>query len=172
MSRHRLVHRCPAVSTAAKTAARVTRSGSTSSITIMALFPPDSSNDLPSRLATAVPTFSPMLHDPVAEISGTRRSLMSNSPTVRLGPAARLKTPSNPLPAMTRSAIFVTATAVIGAWLEGFQMTGSPQTAAINAFQLHTVTGKLKAVITPTGHSGCHCSYILWSGRSEAMVRP
>ena len=36
-----------------------------------------------------------------------------------------------------------------------------PQIAARNAFQLHTATGKLNAVITPTIPNGCHCSYIL-----------
>ena len=28
------------------------------------------------------------------------------------------------------------------------------------------------AVMTPTTPSGCHCSYIRWSGRSECIVRP
>ncbi len=73
---------------------------------------------------------------------------------------------------MTWSAMRVTATAVSGVWLDGFQIIVSPQTAAISAFQLHTATGKLKAVMTPTGPSGCHCSYIRWPGRSEAMVSP
>jgi len=39
-------------------------------------------------------------------------------------------------------------------------MTGSPAIAARNAFQDQTATGKLNAVITPTGPRGCHCSYI------------
>ena len=30
--------------------------------------------------------------------------------------------------------------------------------AARKAFQAQTATGKLKAVMTPTGPSGCHCS--------------
>ena len=35
-----------------------------------------------------------------------------------------------------------------------------------------TATGKLKAVITPTTPSGCHCSYIRCAGRSECIVLP
>ena len=41
---------------------------------------------------------------------------------------------------------------------QGFQTVVSPQMAAMAAFQLHTATGKLNAVITPVGPSGCHCS--------------
>ena len=43
---------------------------------------------------------------------------------------------------------------------DGFQIVVLPQIAAINAFQAHTATGKLKADITPIAPSGCHCSYI------------
>ena len=53
-----------------------------------------------------------------------------------------------------------TASAVSGVFSEGFQMTGLPQTSASAAFQDHTATGKLNAVITPTGPSGSHCSII------------
>ena len=41
--------------------------------------------------------------------------------------------------------------AVSGVGSAGFQTTGSPQTAAIAAFHDHTATGKLNAVMTPTG---------------------
>ena len=41
---------------------------------------------------------------------------------------------------------------------EGYQSTGSPQVSASAAFQLHTATGKLNALITATGPSGCHVS--------------
>ena len=58
--------------------------------------------------------------------------------------------------------IVCTAMAVSGVWGDGFQITESPQTAAIMAFQAQTATGKLKAVMTPTGPSGCHCSYMRW----------
>ena len=40
------------------------------------------------------------------------------------------------------------------------------------AFQPHTATGKLNAVITATGPSGCHDSIIRWSGLSLWMTRP
>ena len=40
------------------------------------------------------------------------------------------------------------------------------------AFHAHTATGKLNAVITPTGPSGCHCSVSRWPGRSLAIVLP
>ena len=40
---------------------------------------------------------------------------------------------------------------------DGFQITESPQTSASAVFQLQTATGKLNAVMTPTGPSGCHC---------------
>ena len=66
----------------------------------------------------------------------------------------------------------VTAMAVSGVLLDGFQTMVSPQAAAIMAFQAHTATGKLNEVMTPIGPSGCHCSYIRWRGRSEAIVRP
>ena len=55
---------------------------------------------------------------------------------------------------------------------DGFQTTASPQTRASAVFHDHTATGKLKALITPTTPSGCHCSIIRWPGRSEAIVRP
>jgi hypothetical protein len=60
----------------------------------------------------------------------------------------------------TFSAIFVTATPHRGTLLDGFHNVESPHTAAKAEFQLHTATGKLKAVITPTTPSGCHCSNI------------
>ena len=148
------------------------RSRSASSITIIALLPPSSSRDRPKRLATAVPTFSPMLQDPVAEMSGSLRSLIIVSPTSRPLPAARLNTPSNPVRLISSAAMLVTATAVSGVWLDGFQMFVSPHTAAMKEFQLHTATGKLNDVMMPIGPSGCHCSYMRWRGRSDAIVKP
>ncbi len=62
--------------------------------------------------------------------------------------------------------------AVSGVLSDGFQITQSPQTAAIKAFQDHTATGKLNAEITPTTPSGCHCSYMRCSGRSLAHGEP
>ena len=55
---------------------------------------------------------------------------------------------------------------------DGFQTTGSPHASASAEFQLHTATGKLKAVMTPIGPSGCQVSNILCPGRSDAIVRP
>ena len=54
--------------------------------------------------------------------------------------------------------------AVSGVSDDGRQSTQSPHTAAIMAFHAHTATGKLKALITPTMPSGCHCSYMRWPG--------
>jgi hypothetical protein len=83
-----------------------------------------------------------------------------------------VKTPSQPWRASTVLQMFWTAMAVSGVSDDGFQMVQSPQTAAMSAFQLHTATGKLKAEMTPTTPSGCHCSYMRCSGRSECMERP
>ena len=59
----------------------------------------------------------------------------------------------------------LTAMAVNGVFSLGFQITGSPHTKASAAFHAHTATGKLNALITSTGPSGCHCSIIRWFGR-------
>jgi hypothetical protein len=84
----------------------------------------------------------------------------------------RLNTPSIEFRCITRLAMFCTAIAVSGVFDDGFQIIVSPQTAAIAAFQAHTATGKLKAVTIPIGPSGCHCSYIRCSARSECMLSP
>ena len=52
----------------------------------------------------------------------------------------------------------LTAIAVSGVFSEAFQTVASPQTAARAAFHDQTATGKLKALITATTPSGCHCS--------------
>ena len=57
--------------------------------------------------------------------------------------------------------------AVSGVFSEGFQTVASPQTAASAAFHDQTATGKLKAEMTPTTPSGCHCSIRRWFGRSD-----
>ena len=167
-----MVHLCPAVPTAENKVALTARSRSASSITITALFPPNSRIDRPMRWATAGPTMRPMLQDPVAEIRGRRVSWFIRSPTVAPSPTTRLKTPSKPLPSMTCWAMRVTAMAVRGVRSDGFHTTVSPHTAARAEFHDQTATGKLNAEITPTGPSGCQCSYIRWLGRSEAMVAP
>ena len=166
------VQRWPVVPAAANNAPRTASSISASSITTMALLPPSSSSDLPSRCATFVPTCLPIRTDPVAEMSGSRLSLTIASPTGSTSPMARLNTPSNPDPSITVWQMFCTATAVSGVVGEGFQIIVSPHTAARNAFQDHTATGKLNALMIPTGPSGCHCSYMRWRGRSDAIVNP
>jgi hypothetical protein len=69
-------------------------------------------------------------------------------------------------------AMRVTAMAVSGVSSDGFHTTVSPQTAAMSAFHAQTATGKLNAEMTPTGPSGCHCSNMRWSGRSECIAFP
>src|SRR3990167_11544061 len=64
------------------------------------------------------------------------------------------------------------ASAHKGTLEEGFHTTTSPQMAARKAFHAHTAIGKLKAVITPTMPSECHCSYIRCFFRSECIVFP
>ena len=64
------------------------------------------------------------------------------------------------------------ASAVTGVLSDGFHSTGSPHTMPSAKFHDQTATGKLNALITPTGPKGCQVSIILWPGRSDAMVRP
>src|SRR5881397_3052254 len=98
-----------------------------------------------------------MAQEPVAEMSGTRRSLANGSPTVATSPVSSVKIAgSTPVSRQTLSARRVTAMAQSGVLLEGFQTTASPQTEAKALFQDQTATGKLKAVMTPTTPSGCH----------------
>ncbi len=68
--------------------------------------------------------------------------------------------PGTPCFCSTGAMTFCTAMAHSGALEEGFQMELSPHTVAIMAFQAHTATGKLKALMMPTMPRGCHCSYI------------
>ena len=68
--------------------------------------------------------------------------------------------------------ILCTATPHNGVFGDGFQILMLPQTAAMQAFQANTATGKLNAVIVPTTPSGCHCSYMRCCGRSECIVLP
>ena len=75
-------------------------------------------------------------------------------------PTQREKTPGKPFASATSCAMICVARAVKGASGEGFQSVESPQTAATAAFHAQTATGKLNAVMTPTGPSGCHCSNI------------
>jgi hypothetical protein len=58
-----------------------------------------------------------------------------------------------------------TASAVSAVSSVGFQITLLPHTTASAAFQLHTATGKLNALITAAGPSGCHVLH-------HAVARP
>ena len=90
------------------------------------------------------------------------------SPTVRPGPTTRLKTPCDAVIAPSRDwRCAARRSRSAASARDGFHTTGSPHTAASAAFHAHTATGKLNAVITPTGPSGCHCSHIRWPGRSD-----
>ena len=126
----------------------------------MALLPPSSNKLLPKRPPTVCPTILPIRVDPVAEIKGTRSSLVINSPTVK-SPFIKLKIPSGKLFSLSTCAIsFWQAIALNGVFSDGFHTHTSPQTAASILFQLQTATGKLKAEMIPTIPIGCHCSYM------------
>ena len=115
----------------------------------------------------------PICVEPVAETSGIRGS--SASWTARSAPPMTSSaSPSGTPPkrSAARSNSDMHASAVSGVRSDGFQITGSPQTKASAAFQLQTATGKLKALITATGPSGCHVSVSRWPGRSDAIERP
>ena len=117
------------------------------------------------------------LRDARARPRGPSRSIRSPRPArcadrrpeprrrrARPGPAA----PARPAHRRSRAArggpAAITASAHSGVFSLGFQITGLPQTSASAAFHAHTATGKLKALITSTGPSGCHCSIIRWFG--------
>ena len=57
-------------------------------------------------------------------------------------------------------------------FLRRFPDRGIAANGGERAFHAQTATGKLKAVMTPTSPSGCHCSIMRCFGRSDAMVRP
>jgi hypothetical protein len=113
-----------------------------------------------------------MRTEPVAETKGIRRSATSDSPTSASDPIASPSTPSHPFFARTSAQILCVAIAVSEALSEGFQITVSPHTSASIAFHAQTALGKLNAVTTATGPSGCHCSYMRCRARSECMLRP
>ncbi len=101
----------------------------------------------------------PMTVEPVAETSGRRGS--SASWRARSAPPITISSrPSgaSPKAAAARRRSAWQASAVSGVRSLGFHTTGSPQTSASAEFQLHTATGKLNALMTPTGPSGCQVS--------------
>ena len=113
-----------------------------------------------------------MATEPVADTSLMRGSAAIGLPTACRSPMARLKIGGASFASRTCWAMRVTASAVSGVLADGFQIIESPQAAATKAFHAHTATGKLNAVTMPTGPSGCHCSYIRCSARSECIDRP
>ena len=172
--RRRLVQRCPAVPTALKTTARTARSRSALGRHDHArCCLPARAADGPSRSAMIGASALPMVVEPVAEISGRRGSAAS----WRARPAAPTTTSSRPSGASPKRAAARRnsawqARAVSGVRSLGFQTTGSPHTSASAAFQLQTATGKLNALMTPIGPSGCQVSSMRCPGRSETIVRP
>ena len=110
---------------------------------------------------------------PVALTNGTNAWSASCSPTGRRPiSSCEIAAGAPGVSAITSLISRCSASAVSGVFSEGFHSTVSPQTSARAAFQAHTAIGKLNAVITPTGPSGCQRSFRWWPGRSEAMVRP
>ena len=87
------MHRCPAVPTAPKTAPGTTTFRSALGAMIIALFPPNSNNALPSLAPTKAPTLFPIRVEPVAEIKGTRESFAINLP-ISASPITNDETPS------------------------------------------------------------------------------
>ena len=115
--------------------------------TTAALFPPSSSNTRPNRCATRGPTCRPIRTEPVAVTSATRGSSTSRSPTSRPPMITRHTAGGAPTSSAARWTSAWQASAVSGVSSEGFHTTVSPHTSAIAAFQDHTATGKLNAVI-------------------------
>ena len=159
-SRRVLVQRCPAVPTAPKVMAGMASFKSADLSTIMALLPPSSSSERPMRLATCTPTCLPTSQEPVKDTRLTRGSSTNFFASSLVASLNIRKTGGKPLPSSASLTIFCTATEHRGTLGDGFQIEALPAMAAINAFQLHTATGKLKAEIMPTTPSGCHCSYM------------
>ena len=145
-----VVHRCPAVPMAPKTAALTASDKSAFSVIIIALFPPNSKRHFPNRFPTATATFLPIAVEPVAEIKETRVSFVMISPKVP-SPIIKLEIPSGKLFFLkTLATIFWQAMAHNGVFSDGFQIHTFPHTQAKAVFQLQTATGKLNADIIPT----------------------
>ncbi len=146
------MQRWPAVPTAPNSTARSARSRSASSVTRMPLLPPSSSMVRPRRSATTVPIERPIVVEPVAEISGKRRSA-EHRRAHRVAVADGEREDRRRVVGLEHllGDAWSPRRAQSGACSEGFQSVGSPHTAAIIAFHAQTATGKLKAVMTPTG---------------------
>jgi hypothetical protein len=114
-----------------------------------------------------------MRTEPVADTSGKTLLSAIAWPT-SAPPTSSPKRPAGQRgnSAATRAASAWHARAQSGVFSDGFHTTGSPHTTAIAAFQAQTATGKLNALMTPTGPSGCQYSVRRCPGRSLAMVSP
>ena len=171
--RRNVVQRWPAVPTAENIMPRSARSKSAVGAKIIALLPPSSSKHLPKRSATLGPTVLPMRVLPVAltkamSLFSTKALPISVLPNITWDKWSG----ASPNFAKAFSNMAWHAKATKGAFSDGFQMTGLPQTMASAVFQDHTATGKLKAEMTPMTPSGCHVSRMWWPGRSDAIVKP
>ena len=165
-----VVQRWPAVPTAPNTIAGTARSRLANSSTMMALLPPSSSRLLPRRRATRSATSRPTCVEPVNETRSTRRSSTKRVASSCAGVDEQLEDAAgNRCRSSTRLQMRCTATAHSAVLGDGFHTVTLPQIAARKAFHAHTATGKLKALITPTTPSGCHCSNMRWLGRSECI---
>ena len=143
------VQRWPQVPTALNRIARSREIELGRGATIMALLPPSSSSERPSRAATA--------GDGSAHARGAGGAHHRNAAIfASASPRSRRQcTTWRDLPARRRIASprarteACVASAVSGVFSLGFHNTESPHTSASAAFQLHTATGKLKAEMTP-----------------------
>ena len=155
ISRRSDVQRWPAVPTAANTIARTARSRS-------ALGRRRSSRCCrraraasgPSRAATCGATARPIAVEPVAR--DERHARVVDAAARRVAAAdhdldqRRRATSPNRVAARAATAPGRRARSAASS-RDGFQITGSPQTSASAAFHAQTATGKLNAVMTPTG---------------------
>jgi len=138
---------------------------------MIALLPAHSSSTFPKRAATVVAMSRPTADEPVNDTSAMRGSATS-ARVPALSAIASVKIGGSDNSDITRFASDCTASAASGVFGDGFHTTALPQIAASIAFHAQTATGKLKAEITPTTPSGCHCSYIRCARRSECIVLP
>ena len=101
---------------------------------------------------------APTAEEPVKDTRSTRGSSTKRVASATSSVLKRKKA-GGKLPA-SRAALHrrCTATLASGAFGDGFQTDTLPHTAAMNAFQDQTATGKLKALMMPTTPTGCHCS--------------
>ena len=103
------------------------------------------------RAATTGATLAPIAVEPVALTRGTWWLAASAAPTDASPSTTCARCAGASIDAAARSNIAWVASAVSGVRSLGFQITLLPHTTARAAFQLHTATGKLNAVMTATG---------------------